>query len=110
MRSVPGLQLPTEARGTRSVFWMYAMRAGPRFGCGSHELRTELAGRGIETRSFFVPMHLQPIYLDQFRGQRFPVAEQLCKSGLYLPTHANLDEGDADWICGQIKDIHRRAK
>jgi perosamine synthetase len=105
LRSVPGLQLPVEAEGVRSVFWMYAVRVSPSFGSSCDELRKQLAGRGIETRSFFVPIHLQPIYVDQFRGQRFPVAEQLCKSGFYLPTHENLDERDAEWICRQIEDI-----
>jgi perosamine synthetase len=72
-------------------------------------LRQQLAKRGIETRSFFVPMHLQPVYAERFSGQRFPIAEGLCNSGLYLPTHDGLDEGDVAWICDQIKDVHRLA-
>jgi perosamine synthetase len=110
LRSLPGLQLPVEVEGARSVFWMYPVRVDPSFGPSSDELRQQLARRGIETRSFFVPMHLQPIYAKQFRGQRFPVAEQLCRTGFYMPTHENLDERDADWICAQIKDIHQSAK
>jgi perosamine synthetase len=110
LKSISGLQLPSEARRCRSVFWMYAIRLDPSFGCASHELRQQLADRGIETRSFFIPIHLQPAYIGQFRGERFPVAEQLCKSGLYLPTHENLEEGDVDWICKQIMDIHRQCR
>jgi perosamine synthetase len=106
LEAIPGLQLPVELEDARSVFWMYGIRVAPAFGCGSDELRSRLARSGIETRSFFIPIHLQPIYFDQFRGQRFPVAEQLCKSGFYLPTHENLQEGDVDWICAQMRDIH----
>jgi perosamine synthetase len=109
LRSLPGLKLPGEARQCRSVFWMYAIRVMPPFGCSRDELRGQLARRGIETRTFFVPIHAQPVYQDYFRGQRFPVAEQLSIGGLYLPTHENLNEADADWICGQIADIHRLA-
>jgi perosamine synthetase len=109
LRSIPGLELPTEARGYRSVFWMYAVRVKPSFPCSSHRLRQQLAKRGIETRSFFVPMHMQPIYAQHFAGERFPVAEQLCQSGFYLPTHESLDERDVDWICDQIADIRRGA-
>jgi perosamine synthetase len=108
LRSIPGLQIPAEAKGCKSVFWMYTVRTSSTFGCISHKLRTQLAQRGIETRSFFVPMHLQPIYFNQFRGQRFPVAEAICKSGFYLPTHENLEERDVEWIVQQIKDIHRQ--
>ena len=108
LRDCPGLRLPHESPGARSVFWMYAIRVDTSFGCTSHALRTQLASRGIETRSFFVPMHIQPVYIDQFRGQNFPVAEDLCRSGLYLPTSEVLTEKDVDWICGQISDIQHR--
>lgn len=107
LRDCPGLRLPHESLGVRSVFWMYGIRVDASFGCTSHALRTQLASRGIETRSFFVPMHIQPIYIDQFRGQSFPVAEDLCRSGLYLPTSEVLTEQDVDWICEQINDIQR---
>ena len=108
LRSIPGVQIPAEAKDCKSVFWMYAIRTNSTFGYTSHELRSQLAQRGIETRSFFVPMHFQPIYFNQFRGQRFPVAEAICRSGLYLPTHENLEEPDVEWIVQQIKDIHRK--
>jgi perosamine synthetase len=88
---------------------MYAVRVGPAFGMSRNELRRQLAARGIETRNFFVPIHAQPVYFDQFRGRRFPVAEELCRTGLYLPTAEALGERDADWICAQIADIHHRA-
>jgi perosamine synthetase len=109
LRDCPGIVLPGEASGVRSVFWMYAVRIEPAFGSTCHDLRVELGLRGIETRSFFVPMHVQPVYLEQFRGQRFPVAEDLCGSGFYLPTSEGLDEADVDWICAQIRDIQRTA-
>ncbi len=108
LRLIPGLQIPAEAKDCKSVFWMYAVRTSSAFGCTRHELRTQLAQRGIETRSFFVPMHLQPIYFNQFRGQHFPIAEAICRSGLYLPTHENLEERDVDWIVRQITDIHHQ--
>lgn len=108
LASVPGLVLPTEAPEARSVFWMYAIRVEEAFGCSRDELRAALAERGIETRCFFVPIHFQPIYFDQFRAERFPVAEELCRTGLYLPTSQSLEAGDVDWISAQITDIHRR--
>jgi perosamine synthetase len=107
LRPIEGLHLPSEDARCRSVFWMYAIRAEPRLGPGAHRLRVELGRRGIETRSFFVPLHLQPIYASQFRDQRFPVAEALGATGLYLPTHGGLEEGDVDWICEQVREIHK---
>jgi perosamine synthetase len=110
LRALPGLALPREDPCARSVFWMYALRVGAAFGVSRDELRRRLAERGIETRSFFVPIHAQPIYFGRFRGQRFPVAEALCREGLYLPTSEALGEDDIDWIAGEIADIQRRAR
>jgi perosamine synthetase len=84
---------------------MYGLLLDPAKACSRDHLRSELAKRGIETRTFFIPIHLQPIYFDQFRGQRFPVAESLCANGLYLPTSEAISEADAGWISQQIRDI-----
>jgi perosamine synthetase len=110
LRAIPGLELPGEDDGARSVFWMYAIRVGAAFGASRDELRRHLAARGIETRTFFVPIHIQPVYFERFRGRRFPVAESLCRNGLYLPTSEALGERDFDWICGEIATMHRGAR
>ncbi len=72
LRSIPGLQIPAEAKDCKSVFWMYAVRTNSAFGCTSHELRTQLAQRGIETRSFFVPMHLAADLLQSIPRPTLP--------------------------------------
>jgi perosamine synthetase len=54
------------------------------------ELRKKLADNGIETRTFFIPIHLQPIYFEQNKDNHFPVSEYLCKNGMYLPSSGNL--------------------
>lgn len=99
----PGaLQLPVERPEVRNVFWMYALRVEDDFGCSRDELRRRLARQGIETRSFFIPIHLQPIYFERFRGQRFPVAEELCRRGLYLPSGPSLAPADIAWVAAQV--------
>src|ERR1035441_1726961 len=62
LRKIPGLTLPREAPDTFTVFWMYCFLVDDSFGLSRDELRAKLAARGIETRTTFIPMHLQPIY------------------------------------------------
>ena len=90
LRGLPGLSLPREMAPARSVCWMYGMLVEEDFGCTRDELRRHLADVGIETRTFFIPIHFQPIYFEQFRGERFPIAERLCQRGLYLPSGSSL--------------------
>ena len=102
LQNVRGLTLPTELPGSKSVFWMYGVQVEDAYGCTRDELRIRLAKRGVETRTFFVPMHLQPVYYARYAGQRFPVAEDLCARGLYLPSGPNLTEPEIAWVCQQI--------
>jgi perosamine synthetase len=103
LRGVPGLTLPSEAPGVTNVFWMYGILVEDDFGCTRDQLRAAFARRGIETRTFFIPMHLQPIYRKAHAGERYPVAESLCRKGLYLPSGPALTEDDIDLVAGEIQ-------
>jgi len=98
LRQIPGITTPPELETVRNVFWMYGIMLEKEFGLSRDGLREALAGRGIETRTFFIPMHCQPIYFDQYRGQRYPVAEDLCRRGMYLPSASNLTRNDIETV------------
>jgi perosamine synthetase len=82
---------------------MYGLLVEDEFGPSRDELRRHLAGRGIETRTFFIPMHLQPIYHADYRSERYPVAEDLCRRGLYLPSSSSLSEQDIEFVVQAVK-------
>lgn len=94
--NIPGLQLPAELPGALNVYWMYALTVKPEFGRTRDELAAILAEDGIETRTFFCPMNMQPFLRKQsgFRDTQCPVAEELWRTGLYLPS-ANMLDGAA---------------
>jgi perosamine synthetase len=104
LANVPGLALPIERPGARSVFWMYALRVEEAFGRSRDELRRHLAAAGVETRSFFVPMHAQPAHAARFAGRRYPVAEELGRTGLYLPSGPALTDDEIEYIAGAIAE------
>lgn len=99
---IDGLELPPDVDG--GVMWMFAVRVrSGRFGIDRDELRRRLAAVGIETRTFFVPMHLQPVYRRMFAGQRYPVAEELGATGLYLPSAPGLSQDDVAYVAQAIR-------
>ena len=102
LRGVPGLVLPTETPETINVFWVYGLLIDPAFGLERDAVREALARRGIETRTFFVPLHLQPIYFRAWRGHSFPVAEDLGRRGLYLPSGAALTRHEVDYVAREL--------
>jgi perosamine synthetase len=107
LRAIPGITTPPEAPWASNVFWMYGIMVEKEFGISRDELRRRLAQRGIETRTFFIPMHCQPIYFDQYRGQRFPVAEDLCRRGLYLPSASALTRDDIEAVVEAVAEARK---
>ena len=104
LADAPGLTRPPDAPGLKNVYWMYGLVVGDEFGLSRDELRVALAQRGIETRTFFVPMHCQPIYFRQHEGERYPVSEDLCRRGLYLPSSCSLTEPEIAYVAAQIQE------
>ncbi len=102
LRDVPGVSVPSEASDVRSVFWMYLILISPESGTTRDGVRERLAGRGIETRSAFVPLHLQPIYRDAWPDARFPVAEHVGSRGLYLPSGTGLTDADIAFVAREV--------
>jgi len=102
LAGVPGLTLPGERPEVVNVFWMYALLVEDEFGCSRDDLRRRLARQGIETRTFFIPVHLQPLYHRSHRGECYPVAEELCRKGLYLPSGPTLTEGEIDRVAREV--------
>lgn len=68
------------------------------------KLRVKLAGEGIETRSFFIPLHLQPAYFKKEYIGKFPNSEMLAKTGLLLPSGPTITEEKVERICRVIAD------
>lgn len=79
------------------VNWLYTVRLR---GADRDGVIKGLAQEGIDSRPVFYPMHQLPPY----RGTDgdFPVAEELARSGISLPTHAALKEADVDRVCREL--------
>jgi perosamine synthetase len=71
----------------------------------------ELSIRGIETRSFFIPMHRQPVFERGKKNSRhygpYPVAEAISEQGFYLPSGLTISQDQIRYICQQIEDIYQ---
>jgi len=80
------------------VSWMYGLLVRNRE--ERDGLMDHLARNGIETRTFFLPMHEQPVYKS---AESFPVAEDLGRRGLYLPSSSHLSKEDKDTVIRQVR-------
>jgi perosamine synthetase len=110
LSNVEGLTLPIEKDWAKNVYWMYGVLVEESFGLTMEELREELFKRGVDTRTFFLPMHKQPCVLKrypEYRRKKYPVSIELSKRGFYLPSSSNLTQKQIRTVCNTIKDIKK---
>lgn len=102
--NIAGIQRPAELPGALNVYWMYAIVVKSEFGRTRDELAAILADKGIETRTFFCPMNMQPFLTKQegYRKIDCPVAEDIWERGFYLPSANTLHESDIARVCEAI--------
>lgn len=105
LAGIPGLRTPVEADWARNVYWMYVIEVDEPFPLTRDELRERLLGAGVDTRTHFCPMNLQPALARQpgFRSVSCPVAERLWRTGMYLPSSTTLDDGAIATVAGAIR-------
>jgi perosamine synthetase len=94
LEDLPGIRTPIEKEWARNVYWMYSVIVEDDFPVSRDELMRFLGTLGIETRTHFCPMNLQPFLQRQpnFRPSTCPIAEKMWRSGMYLPSSILLSE------------------
>jgi perosamine synthetase len=105
LSGVPGITTPPGKGWAKSVYWMYCILVDKGFGMTRDGLMGEMKRKGIETRTFFIPMNSQPAFheIGLFRGQSCPVAEGLSEQGMYLPSGTGLTDEQITGIADVLK-------
>jgi perosamine synthetase len=105
LSAVPGIQALMPVEGTTRMSWfVYVVRFDALL--NRDEIASRLAGKGIPTRNYFPPIHLQPFFREQygFRTGQFPVTERVSLSTLALPFHTNLSERELERVCTALSE------
>jgi len=110
LEEVEGITLPPEAKWAKNVYWMYTILIEKNFGLSRDDLMVHLKEKGVDSRRAFYPVHAQPLYAEQFTGQKFPVADQLSNKGVYLPSGNTLTKEQIDQVVETLISIQKEAK
>ena len=90
-----------EIGNVRHSYWMFTILANSEN--EKIDLRKYLAENRIETRPAFHPIHTMPMYID---GKSYPVAEDLGKRGINLPSYPDLSNNDIHFITSTISAFY----
>lgn len=105
----PHLTLPVEETWAKNVYWMYGVVINDSFGLTKEELMVKLHEKGVDTRAFFCPMSIQPVFkgadprYPDIQGD-YPVSVDLWNRGLYLPSGLPLTRNQIETVVEKIKE------
>jgi perosamine synthetase len=88
-----------------TVYWLYSILLPS--GVDRDRVMRLLDEGGIETRPFFYPLHEMPPY--QADGSRFPVATDLARRGLTLPSFYEMGAADVVAVVDALRDATAQA-
>lgn len=93
-----------EIGNVKHSYWMFTILVKSEM--ERTNLRKFLADNGIETRPTFHPVHTMPMYLEK---ESYPVAEDLGKRGINLPSYPDLTAQDVEYIVDKIKSFYNES-
>ena len=102
---VPAIETPRIVPATTRMSWFaYVIRLAP--SVDRARVMHQLARRGVPSRTYFAPIHLQPFYGQRFgyREGDFPVAEALGRRSLALPFSGMLTCAQVERVCDAIEE------
>jgi len=94
LRETKEITLPPEEKWAKNVYWMYSILVKNR-----DQLIEKLSREGIDSRPFFYPIHVQPPHRIR---EKIPVAEELSKKGINLPSFVTLKKEEIEKIADTI--------
>ncbi|HEX5038512.1 MAG TPA: DegT/DnrJ/EryC1/StrS family aminotransferase [Candidatus Limnocylindria bacterium] len=100
-----GITAAPEQPWAETVYWLYSALLPS--GVDRDRVMALLAEEGIETRPFFYPLHEMPPYRADASG--FPVATDLSRRGMTLPSFYRMGEADVAAVVGAVRDASSRA-
>jgi perosamine synthetase len=110
LRRVPGVTVKSAVSSTTRMSWfVFVIHLDPRI--DRDRVIEQLEARGIPSRVYFTPIHLEPYYRQRFgfRPGDFPVAERVAASILALPFHTNLSDAEMDEVVAALQSAVVRA-
>jgi perosamine synthetase len=96
------VRLPQAGPGEEIDWFVYVLRLAPDI--DRDALIGLLAARGVPSRPYFAPIHLQPFYREAFgyKPGDFPVTERVAASTLAVPFSSRLSEDDVAYVANEL--------
>lgn len=89
-----------------NIYWVFGIVIGDGYQINAEWMMNALAKEGIGTRSFFYPIHKQPVFLKQgiFKDVNCPNAEKISERGFYIPSGLGITDEQIEYVIAKVKE------
>jgi len=107
LSSIHGLTPPFVPADRKHVYMLYTIKIDEKeSGISRDAFMQKLEEKGIMTKIYFPPVHMQPYYKEiGYSNEKLPVTEKIYNSVCSLPCHSKLTKSELDYMVTVIKGI-----
>ena len=108
LSNTPGIQIPLQkADYAENIYWVYGLMLKDDIPIDAQEVMKKLSELKIGTRPFFWCMHEQPVLkkMGLFRGERYPVAENMARRGFYVPSGLGIRDDQIQRVAESVQKV-----
>lgn len=102
------IKLPPKKDWCKHTYWVYGIILSQDLKLNAQKMMKALLDKGVQTRPFFYPLHLQPAFrkFNWFKSdEKMPVSEELSEYGFYFPSGLTLTEKDITTVVKIFNEI-----
>jgi len=107
LKNIPA-QLPVEKTNyAQNNYWVFGIVLNKNVKFNAKEAMKTLNEKGIGTRPFFYPMHLQPALKKIGLSDNIarPISENLYERGLYIPSGLALSDEQIEFVANKVREL-----
>jgi perosamine synthetase len=95
--------LPQNTVYSESIDWVFGIVLTGAKSRSRDKVCQSLGERGIGTRHFFHPLHLQPFIEKEFGvSSKLPECERIAKAGFYIPSGLGMTDSEQDRVISLV--------
>jgi perosamine synthetase len=105
LANIDQVEIPHISPQVIMSWFVYVVRLAS--GVDRDRVMARLEEKGVASRPYFSPIHLQPFYRQMFGFKEgdFPITEAAARSTLALPFHSSLDEESVEYVCNALGEL-----
>ncbi|MEX1001463.1 MAG: DegT/DnrJ/EryC1/StrS family aminotransferase [Crocinitomicaceae bacterium] len=98
---------PVKNEAAENIYWVFGIILKRDSGLKTSEVTKRLSELGVQTRPFFYPMHLQPVFqkMGLFKREEYPVSEFMSDNGFYIPSGLKITDEQLKIVAQSVKKV-----